>query len=335
MATTPNVSTFELPQLVDLIDRDFKDGLESMSWDLRKSNIVVETTMPKNSGVFTRYAEQIDTNEYASSRPEGDQARDAVVQYGYEKDLEVKPFAKKLGVTKLMKLSNKGGEFDKIIKRFVNTVPNRMELDLAHRFTFFASTSYVNADGETIDITVGDGLAWGSTSHTLTGSATTYSNIATGNPQFSEGALEALEKQFVEATYNNIGELMACTPDTIITTLDPNTVNSVKKLMNATADTSSSNSGTVNVYKNKYKHLTVSRIATTANGAPDTTKAKYWALAASEYSDFHFEVLEDSYLVTPTPGGNGTDISTENMTFVTGGIYGICIVTGKWIKFSK
>lgn len=93
MATTPNVSTFELPQLNDLIERDFKDALESMPWELRNSNIVLETQMPRNSGVFTRYAEAIDVNELASSRPEGAQSRQARVQYGYEKDLEVKPFS--------------------------------------------------------------------------------------------------------------------------------------------------------------------------------------------------------------------------------------------------
>lgn len=335
MATTPNISTFELPQLNDLIERDFKDALESMPWELRESNIVLETMMPRNSGLFTRYAEAIDVNELASSRPEGDGSRQARVQYGYEKDLESKPFSLTLGVTKVMKLSSKGWELDRVIKRFVNTVPNRMEQDLANRFTFFASTSYVNVDGETINITVGDGLAWGSASHTLTGSATTYTNLATGNPAFSEGALEALEKQFVEATYNNFGELMALKPDTIISTLDPNTCNAIMKLMNATADTSSSNSGTVNVYKNKYTHLKVSRIATTAAWAPDTTKARYWALAASDYTDFHLEILESPYLITPTAGGNGTDISTENMTYLAGANYGICIVSGKRIKFSK
>jgi hypothetical protein len=40
--------------------------------------------------------------------------------------------------------------------------------------------------------------------HKLTGSATTYNNIISGNPQFSKGALENAEKLFVEETYNNL-----------------------------------------------------------------------------------------------------------------------------------
>jgi hypothetical protein len=47
-------------------------------------------------------------------------------------------------------------------------------------------------------------LALISTVHTLTGSATTYSNQITGNPQFSKGALENAEKLFVEETYDNL-----------------------------------------------------------------------------------------------------------------------------------
>jgi hypothetical protein len=40
--------------------------------------------------------------------------------------------------------------------------------------------------------------------HTLTGSATTYSNAITSNPAFSKAALENAEKLFVEETYNNL-----------------------------------------------------------------------------------------------------------------------------------
>lgn len=92
---------------------------------------------------------------------------------------------------------------------------------------------------------------------------------------------------------------MVMTPDTIITTDDPNTINQVRELLNATADVDTSNSGTYNVYKTKYKHVIVPRIATTAAGAVDTTKAKYWFLAASKGSDFYLCMLEAPYLKSP------------------------------------
>ena len=56
-----------------------------------------------HTGVFTRYDEAVVLDEYAFSRPEGDQAVQARVQFGYEKDLECKPFALALGITKVMR----------------------------------------------------------------------------------------------------------------------------------------------------------------------------------------------------------------------------------------
>ena len=50
-------------------------------------------------------------------------------------------------------------------------------------------------------------------------------------------------------------EVFAFYTDTIITTDDPNTINQVRELQNATADLDSDNSGSFNVYANKYKHV--------------------------------------------------------------------------------
>lgn len=55
-------------------------------------------------------------------------------------------------------------------------------------------------------------------------------------------------------------------PSVIITTDDPNTVNEVRQLLNSTADATSSNSGTSNVYKAKYKHVVNPYIATDSGG---------------------------------------------------------------------
>ena len=335
MATTPNISTFEFSQLTDLIERSFEKGLEEMDWEIRNSWFVLEETMPTGTGVYKRYAERLNLNRYAGQRDEGAQAIQARVQYGYEKDLAVNDFALQLGVTKMMRLAGKGDQVNDVIDQLSTCVPNRIELDLSHRFTFYSATSYVNADGKTVDVTVGDGLALGSASHTLTGSATTYSTIITSNPVFSESALETAEKSFVENSYNNLGEKMMVKPDTILTTDDPDTCNEVRKLMNATADVTSSNAGTFNVYKNKYKHVIGSRIATTATGATDTSKVKYWALIASQASDFHLAILEQPKVLVPKKGNNGEDISTETWSYAASWVRGTCIVTPKWIRLSN
>ena len=170
--------------------------------------------------------------------------------------------------------------------------------------------------------------------HKLTGSATAYNNIITGNPQFSKGALENAEKLFAEETYNNLGEKMSMSGDTIITTDDPNTINQVRELLKATANVDSANAGTFNVYSAKYKHVALPRLATTAAGAVDSTKRKYWFLTSSKDSDFYLCMLEQPYLKSPADGNNGEEFSSENWNYLTGSTFGIAIVTGRWIKGS-
>ena len=125
---------------------------------------------------------------------------------------------------------------------------------------------------------------------------------------------------------------MSMKGDTIITTDDPNTINQVRELMNATANVDTSNSATFNVYKSAYKHVILPRLATTATGAVDTTKRKYRFLASSRDSDFYLCMLENPYLKTPMDGNNGEVFSSENRNYLAASTYGIGIVTPKWIK---
>lgn len=204
-----------------------------------------------------------------------------------------------VSITKIMRVAGKNREIQDKVTSLVTVCPNRMDLDLSHRLTYAWSTSYTDKDGDTVDTTTGDGLALINSAHTLTGSATTYSTQITGNPAFSKASLIVAERSFTEETYNNLGEKMAMKPDEIITTDDPSTIYEVKELLNATADVDTSNEGTFNVYQNKYKHTVAPRIATTANGAVDTTKRGYWFLACSSASDFYLSTLLEAYLKSP------------------------------------
>jgi len=146
--------------------------------------------------------------------------------------------------------------------------------------------------------------------------------------------LENAEKLFVEETYDNLGVKMYMVPDTIITTDDPNTINQVRELFQATANVDTANAGTFNVYKSKYTHVVVPRIATTAAGAPDTNKRKYRFLAASRNSSFYFTILNEPYTKAPADGNNGEEFSSENWNYLTAASYGIAIVSPEWIKCS-
>lgn len=332
----PQISTFSLSQMTDTVNRTFTEAQENLPQVMYNADFVVKDPIQHGTGDSRILAERVHTNNYASIRDEGASSATGSIQYGYEKALTAYTVSLEISITKRMRDAGKDREIlDKIVD-LTEKVPNTRELDLAHRITFAHSTSYVRNSGQTIDTTLGDGLALANAAHTLTGSATTYSTIVTGNPAFSRSALETAERSFVEGTFNNLGEKMAANPDTIVTTDDPVTINAVKELMNSTAITSDNkNEGVVNVYQSKYKHVAVPLIATTAVGAVDTSKRLYWALVDSRLSDFYIMELNKPYIKAPGDGKNGEDFSSENWNYLTAGDYGIAIVTGRAWRISK
>ncbi len=328
------VSSYSLGQMTDLVERSFTDGLKTLPMVMKNSGVVITEAMPMNSGDSKRFAERVTTDQYASVRDEGAVADAGAVQYGYEVDAQVYTIAKTVSITKRMRVAGKDRAILDEITNLSEVCPNTQELDLSHRLTFAWSTSYTYK-GTTRSLLTGDSKALIATDHALTGSVTTYSNQVTGNPAFSKGALETAEKSFVEGSFDNLGVKIDVKPSVLITTDDPNTVNEVRQLLNATADVNSSNSGTTNVYKAKYKHVANARIATTSDGGVDSTKAKYWFLASERASDFYLCELEVPYVKAPKDGNNGEDFASENWNYLAAATYLIAIVTGRWIRGSK
>lgn len=275
-------------------------------------------------------------NEYARKKGESDQSARAKVQQGYSKTATLKRIASDIGISYEMRTQGKYYEIKQRLTNLGQLAPNRMDLDLAHRITFGTSTSYTDMDGETVDTTIGDTLALFSTAHTLRGSATTFRNRLANSPQLSRGALEAMETMRVVNTFNQFGEKVATNDDILWTTDDPNLVNTAKELLRATASlTSGINSQVPNVYENKYKLLTLPRVATDANGANDSTKAKYWGLASSKLSTLMLGVHEEPHMkMPPTEGSNAEEFSTDDWNFGTRAGYLICVVNAPWIGIS-
>lgn len=331
----PNLSSLTLPQLTDLVNRSFTRNLESLSNIMRSSSIVISEQMGEGRGASKRYAERLHRDEYASKRAEGDNSKKARVQYGREKDMTVYSISLQISITELMRRAGKERDMRDKVTALTTVCPNRLDLDLSHRLTYAWDASYVDKDGETVDVTTGNGLSLINPAHTLTGSAITYSTQILGNPQFSKASLEIAETSFTEETYNNLGEKMAMKPDCIITGDDPQTIHEVRELMQATADVDAVHEGTHNVYQSKYKHTVAPRIATTNTGAVDTTKRAYWFLCCSMASDFYLSVLKEPTLKTPMAGNNGEHFSSENWDFLCSSIYGMAIVTARWIRGSK
>lgn len=310
-------------------------GADSVEQVMRSSGLVKEVQVPQLSGNVREFSE-VDLNEYAKKKGESDQASRGKVQQGYSKVATLKRVAADIGITYEMRTQGKYYEITQKLTNLGQLVPNRMDLDLSHRITFATSTSYTDMDGEIVDTTVGDTLALASTAHTLRGSSTTFRNRLANSPQLSRGALEAMETMRIVNTYNQFGEKKTIKDDILWTTDDPNTVNTARELMRATASVSAGvNSSVPNVYTAKYKHIILPRVATDANGANDTTKAKYWGLACSTLSSLMLGVHEEAHMkMPPSEGSNAEEFSTDDWNFGTRGGYLIAVVNAVWLGIS-
>ena len=326
------LNSITLPKFTENAEYIFTDALKSIPQEAFNSGIFQVVPVGMNSG-DTRVFTEMDHEEYAGIKGQGDQAERAQVQVGYDKTVTVQRFAKDIGITVEMRKFNKYPEVIRMLTDLGGYVARRRDLDITHRLTFGTATTYVNKEGQTINIATGDTKALFATDHALAGSATTYRSIVANNPVLSKGALEAAELVLVQR-YNNLGELKSVTGDILWTSNDPNTVNTAREYLQSTADITGNNSGAINVYKGKYRHVILPRLATTAVGAYDSTKAKYWGLASSSDSTSYIGIWEEPFMLAPTVG-DGIEFSTENWNYGTRGSYGIGSVAAHHIVMSQ
>jgi len=329
----PPLSTISLSDFTRNAAILWNKGAAEFTPEMRKSGIVKEVSIPQNSG-NTREFSEIELEQYAKIKNEGEQARYAKVQQGYSKIGTLYRVAFAESITYEMRSQ---GKYPEVIAKLTNLLPTalqRMELDLQHRIGFAGSTSYTDMDGRTVDTTVGDGLALASTAHLVRGSSTTFRNRLANSPQLSRGSLETMEKMRVENSINQFGQKVTTSDDVLWTTDDPNTVNTAREILTATASLDSgTNSGVPNVNRGKYKHAILPRVATDKDGNVDSTKAKYWGLASSKMSSFFLGVHEEPR-VTPPSANGGQDFLTEDWTFKVTGGWMIVVPSASWFAIS-
>jgi hypothetical protein len=284
--------------------------------------------IPRGTG-NQRIIWELEGETFARLKEEGEDAPKTRVIKGYNKTGYIRRFAAEVDITWE---AREMGDNQKIITRLTSLAsfgPQRMAIDLTHRLTFATATSYVDMDGATVDTAMGDTYALAYASHTLTGSSTTYSTVITGNPMFSTGGLETAQNIANTQTLDNFGNLKVLNFNTIVTGNDPATVRLVKQFINSVADIDGAHSGIMNKYKNEYRHVILPRLATTASGAYDSTKAKNWLLVAPGQWEAYFSLFESPNTKTPHSGNNGEDVHNDDWTFGVRLAYMIVVVSGK------
>lgn len=310
-------------------------GFMSVPQIARNSGIFKEVPVPQMTGNSRTFSE-IDLEEYASKKRESDQSSRARVQQGYTKTGYLYRVSKDIGISFEMRTQGKYQEIKEKLTNLGKLAPNRLDLDLTHRITFGTDANYTDMDGDTVDTTVGDGFQLFYTAHTLRGSSTTFRNRLANNPQFSPGSLEAMETMRKQNTYNQFGEKMTISADIIFSADDPTTVRAITETLKSTSSNTQNNPGVVNTFSGKYRHVVLPRLDTTAFGANDSTKSKYWGLASSEMSTAYLGMHEEAHLKTPpAEGKSNEEFSTDDWNFGTRAGWLIVIVSAAWISFSS
>jgi len=328
------LSTMSLSDFTSLTEQKFLEWPDMVDDYAMVSSLFVPVDVPKNTGK-TKIFNEIDTETFASLKLEGADARKKRVVMGYSKTMTKRRFAAEIDITYEMREENRYPEVTTKLTDLSQFCPQRMMLDLVHRISFATATSYTDMDGETVDTTVGDTLALVSSAHTLTTTTTTFSNVITGNPQFSKGGFQIAKERANSQIMTHFGERRIFNFDAVVTTDDPSVLDEVAILKNSTTDPTQNNSGVINSYKGGFKHVVLHYLDSTATGAKDSTKSKYWAYVATSGApgarwQAYFGIWEAPRLKTPVV----EDEHNDNWTYGARCGYGIATVSPRGFLLS-
>lgn len=328
------LNTVTFPELTDLVNRNFV-SVGGMIVPIAKQLFMTDTVGAGEGEL--KLIQEYDTSTYAKAKAQGVDVKKASFGIGYYITVRAKRIGMESEITWEMRRYNKKQEVLAAIQSLPYFCPQRVELDLTHTLTFCSSTSMTDMDGNTRDLTVGDGLALVSSVHTLKFSSLTYSNNVTGNPLFSKGALEAAELLTTTDILSNFGEKRVMDFNVIATGNNPTVCNAVKQFLRSVSDNTQNNAGVINVNQDKYRHVVLTQLATSATGAIDSTKKNWWFLVAtgSGFRGWQAWYLEwDGMSLIPSTSGNGTDVHKDVWYYNVRQAYNIGVVSGRGLVAS-
>jgi len=324
MAGSTLISSLAFSDLVDTTKRIHKMG-EYLVDDLAAVKQLYKVEMIPNNTGTQRIHDEYDTETYAHLKVEGGDATKVAVIKGWTKTATMRRFAAEIDLThEMSKFATSDANIVSKMTSLSKYIPQKQALDLTHRFTFATSTSYTDMDGETVDVSMGSttSTALVDSTQDLTGSTSTYSTVITGTPQFSMGAFQIARERANTQTVSNFNERRVYNYKYVVTSDDPATVDAVQILLRSKTDPTQDNSGVVNPTP-PFVHVILPRLATTATGAHDSTKVKWWFYVAEEAS-LYLDIYEAPYMKAADE-----DVHNDTLTFGTRGAYAICCVVAR------
>lgn len=330
MSYTSLLNTATLSEFTDLVEKEFKMLQDKVVPQAQQ--LFITEDLSANSGDTRRY-DEVDTETFASLKTEGDDASKVSAGVGYNKTMTAKRVATEIEITWEMRRYNKRPQVTAMLTNLGTFCPQRLELDLTHRLTFATSSTYVDKDGETVTVTGGDGNPVVYATHSLANSSTTWRNRVANDPILSQGALEAAEELADTNVLSNFGERRVMPFNVLITGTDPNTCRTAKQILQSTADIDAAQSGVLNYYAGAYRQVKLPYLATTATGAYDSTKKKWWGIASIGNGmnswQAYLGIFEPNNMKAPEE-----DVHNDNWTYGSRMSYGICVLSGKGLIMS-
>ena len=323
------------PAIQDLVMKSFVVETKRPAGDVRKLFHKSSQSWESN----TKRIYEMDRDRLAEQKVEGQSSAQRGIAQGYYKDIVRKTISVERVVSGEAFKALEAHNLSKLATGVASDIVEKIELDMRNFIGYGDATSYTDNAGFTIDTTVGDGFALFYTAHTLKNSATTYTNILSGAPSFSEDSMVDAEDYFNYNVLDNYGKKVTMKPNTIITTNKMVVVNRVRRMLGSVSPeaiegTANENSGVVNPYKNKYSHLIV-ELDVTALDVTDATKSYYWYLASlGGQPEESFQAYYISWL-SPQVAPAEVNQSKWTMSFVARACYGIGALSGKGILVSR
>lgn len=275
------LSEMSLPELFDLRERLFMQRLKNS--DLQKDSAALAKIYRNDpfmagQGTLKTYTEK-DTQTYGNRQAEGTTGQ--LVKFGIGRTLNFTfvDYGNATTMTAKARIANKYPDF-------INTIDipmmlhERRVLDGTHLLTFATVDSFVDMDGVTVDTTVIDGLSLIHAAHTTALSGDTFTNVITSNPEFGKAGLLVGETILRNNTVDGYNSLRSVSPNLVITSTDPTVMYNVRQVTMSNTELAQDNPNVINAL-NKYQHIALSKLDTTASGGRDTTKSKRWFLADS------------------------------------------------------
>lgn len=281
-----HLSTMSMPEMFDLQKRVFADDTEVK--DIQAStgalmSLFKADPFTGNDGGWKTVMES-DSQTFGNEQAEGTNPQ--LIKYGIGRTLNYTyvDYGNATTVTARALRDNKYADVFNKLTQLPRLLMNRRYLDGVHQFTFGNADSYTNMDGRVVSTLCIDGLRPFHSTHTLVHSTRTWTNLVPSNPVFGKAGLLAAELLFKTNIMDNFGIEKPITPTHLITTNDPTVVYNVRQIMGSMTEIGQANSGVINAL-NKYQHVVLPRLDSTATGAYDSTKKDWWILGRFGTSD--------------------------------------------------